>query len=234
MTGAPVTGKAVVALESEFGDPKIVMSTTADAQGHFQFDNVTPADNAWMLAVAARSSDNSLFAITYLVSGGFSNQQGDKILAGTDVGTITLMPSPTVDLQGTVTSQSSSGDAQNVNITIDPLRTFSLDRNIQVPWLDAPPTTSTLQNEDNCDVQGASCAAFDIRVPSGRAWWAVYNHNGNRFQQFSAPLNYSFFVNAFSQSTAAPDCNPSTQERVILDSNWGQGPIRLHFTSCTP
>lgn len=235
VTGAPVTGKVVVALESGFGDPKVVMTTTADANGHFEFDNVTPADNEWMLAVAARSSDNSLFAVTYLVdtNEASSSQRGDRIAAGTNVGTITVMPSTTTDLKATVTSQNADGGTQNVNITVEALRTFTFDRNVQVPWLDAPPQFSTLANE-HCDIQGASCGDFDLRVPSARIWWAVYDHNGNKFQQFTAPNMYSVLISAFSQSTGAPDCNPSTVERVFLDSASGQGTPHVDFTNCTP
>ena len=77
-----------------------------------------------------------------------------------------VMPSTTMDLKATVTSQNANGGAQNVNITVAALRTFTFDRNVQVPWLDAPVQFSTLANE-HCDIQEASCGDFDLRVALG-------------------------------------------------------------------
>jgi hypothetical protein len=125
-------------------------------------------------------------------------------------------------LKSTITSQNAAGGAQNVNITVEALRTFTFDRYVQVPVSIRHPQFSTLANE-HCDIQGASCGDFDLRVPSSRVWSAAFDHNGNKFQQFTAPNMYSVLISAFSQPTGAPDWNSSTVERVFLDSASGQG-----------
>lgn len=227
VTGAPITGKVAVALESGFGDPTVVMSTTADAQGHFRFDNVTPAGNAWLIAVSARGADGSLFAVTYLVSGGTPisfGLSGDRITAGTDVGTITMMPSPSGKLSSLIISQNASGTAQDVNVTLDPLRTFTFDRDVAVPWLDAPPQVSTQAGNSGCSGEQVSCARYDATVPTANVWWSAYNHNGNQFKFYDGPNDYSFIYKAFSKSTGAPDCDPPMPD----------GPGRVKFVNCVP
>src|SRR5690242_16743133 len=168
-TGAPVTGKVVVGLESGFGDPTILRTVSADAQGHFRFDSVEPAENGWMIAVSASSSDGNLFAVSYLVSAGppiNQSSQGDQIVVGTDVGNIAVFPSAATTLTGTVTSQDSAGASQDVEIATDPLRTFTFDRNIQVPWLNVPTPFSTSATKTGCSSQG-SCGSYQLQVPSG-------------------------------------------------------------------
>lgn len=232
MTGAPVTGKAVVALESGFGDPQILRTVTADAQGHFSFDSVEPAANGWMIAVSASSSDGSLFAVSYLVSAGApvnQSSQGEQIVAGTDVGNIAVFPSATQTLTAVVTSQDSSGADQDVEVAINPLRTFTFDRNVQVPWLNVPTPFSTSATTPGCDSQG-SCGMSQLQVPSGTVEWSVYDHNGNHFHPFAAPNNYSLLINAHSKSTGDPTCNPHTLEAVPQNSNFANA----HFTNCTP
>lgn len=232
MTGAPVTGKVVVELESGFGDPMTVCTVNADAQGHFLFDTVEPAANGWLLAVSASSSDGSLFAVSYLVSAGVpinESSQGDQIVAGTDVGNIAVFPSGATALTGTVTSQDSTGASQDVEVAVNSLRTFTFDRNLQVPWVNVPTPFSTSANKTGCGSQG-SCGAYQLQVPSGTVEWAVYDHNGNHFQPFSERNNYSVLLNAHSKSTGDPTCNPHTLEATQHDSNF----YEAHFTSCTP
>ena len=231
LTGAPVTGTAVIGLESGFGDPVIVSTTTADAQGHFQFPSVSPAENGWMLAVSARSADGSLFAVSYLISAGppvNQSSQGDQIVAGTDVGNISVFPSATTSLTGTVTSQNSAGAPQDVNVAINPLRTFTFDRNVQVPWINVPAQVGTSADNSGCNSPGA-CATYHLQVPSANVEWAVYNHSGNQFQPFSAPNNYSVLLFALSQSTGDPDCNPSS-----LEARPGSSSFEAHFVNCGP
>lgn len=233
MTGAPVTGKVVVGLESGSGDPIILSTVTADAQGRFQFDNVNPAGTGFMIAVSASSSDGSLFATSYLVSAGppiNASSQGDQIVAGIDVGNISVFPSATVVLTGTVTSQDSAGASQNVGIDLSPVRTFTFDRDVQVPWLNVPlPFSTSTTTNSGCSSQG-SCGTYQLQVPSGNVEWAVYDHNGNHFQPFSAPNHYSVLVTAISQSTGDPTCNPHTQEASQQDSKFSE----VDFISCTP
>lgn len=232
MTGAPVTGKVVVGLESGFGDPTILRTVTADAQGHFRFDSVEPAANGWMIAVSASSSDGSLFAVSYLVSAGApvnQSSQGDQIVAGTDVGNIAVFPSATKTLTVIATSQDASGASQDIEVAVNPLRTFTFDRDVQVPWLNVPTPFSTSATTTGCDGPG-SCGMQQLQVPSGTVEWAVYDHNGNHFQPFTAPNNYSLLVNAHSKSTGDPTCNPHTLEAIPNDSSFADA----HFTNCTP
>ena len=232
MTGAPVTGKVVVGLESGFGDPTILRTVSADAQGHFRFDSVEPAANGWMIAVSASSSDGSLFAVSYLVSAGppvNQSSQGDQIVAGTDVGNIAVFPSATKALTVIVTSQDSTGASQDIEVAVNPLRTFTFDRNVQVPWVNVPTPFSTSATTTGCDSQG-SCGMQQLQVASGTVEWAVYDHNGNHFQPFTAPNNYSLLVNAHSKSTGDPTCNPHTLEAIPRDSSFADA----HFTSCMP
>lgn len=232
MTGTPVSGTVVVGLESGFGDPTIVSTVTADAQGHFSFVTVNPAQNGWMIAVSASGSDGSLFAVSYLISAGApinQSAQGDQIVAGTDVGNIAVFPGATATLTGTVTSQASAGSPQDVQIAVNPLRTFTFDRDVQVPWVNVPLPFSTSAMNSGCSGQG-SCGSYQLQVPSGTVEWAVYNHNGNHFQPFSAPNNYSVLLNAHSQSKGDPTCNPHTLEATLQGSAFSEP----DFTGCAP
>ena len=234
-TDAPVNGTVVVALESGPSDYTVAMSTSADAQGHFRFDNVTPTDYPWLIAVSAKSSDGTVFAPTYLVSGNSLawSSPGDQIKAGTDVGTITVMSSPTTKLTYTVTSQNSASEAQDVNVTGDPLSSFTFDRFIAVPWLTSAPTFATHAGDPACANQPESCATLSITVPTARVWWAVYDHNGNQFKPWGTPNNFKLTFSATSEKTGAQDCNPSTQPGYSgnLDS---PSPSAVHFQGCTP
>jgi hypothetical protein len=140
---------------------------TADAQGQFSFDSVEPAANGWMIAVSASSSDGSLFAVSYLVSAGApvnQSSQGDQIVAGTDVGNIAVFPSAARTLTAVVTSQDSTGADQDIEVAINPLRTSTFDRNVQLPRLNVPTPFATSATTPGCDSQG-SCGMAHCRCP---------------------------------------------------------------------
>ena len=239
-TNAPVNGTVAVALEGPTpSDYTIIAQTTADAQGHFRFDNASSSDGGWTIAVAAQSSDGTIFAPTLLFSGGSlaDNDPGDKIEPGTDVGTITLMPSPTGKIRGDIFSQNSAGLPQNVKVTIDPLRTFTRDRHFSVPWLNGPPQSTTTAGDPGCGTQADSCSPFELTVPTANVWWALFNHNGNHFQSFSQPDDYSAIFSATSTTTGAPDCNPPSLEQFFAQfdsNNVSISPSQPHFQNCTP
>jgi hypothetical protein len=240
-TGAPVNGTVAVGLEgANPSDFTIMAQTTADAQGHFVFNDVQPSPRGWgwTIAVAAESSDGTMFAQTLLVSHNLvSGGSGDAIEPGTDVGTITLSPSPSGKIEGTVFSDNSSGAGQSVNVTIDPLRTFTFDRHFSVPWLSGAPQFTTKNDDLACAGESSACSTFVLTVPTARVWVAIFNHTGNQFQSVTGGGNdYSAIFNATSPGNGTPDCNPSSAEHFFMgpDASGNSSNNLVHFQSCTP
>jgi hypothetical protein len=236
-----VSGTVAVALEgAPLSDFVIMAQTTADAQGHFRFDNVQPSPQGWgwTIAVSARSSDGTLFTPTLLVSHNVANgSTGDAIEPGTDVGVITLVASPTGTIRGNVFSQDPAGGPQSVNVSIDPMRVFVLDRHFSVPWIDGAPTFTTHAGDPGCGTQTDACSTFTITLPTANASVAIYDHTGNQFHTNGTGESYSAAFNASSTTNGAADCNPSS----IQQHFGGFGSSREivptsqpHFQSCAP
>ena len=239
-TGAPVNGIVAVALEGAVSDFTIRAQTTADAQGHFRFDNVQPSPNGWgwTIGVAARSSDGTLFAPTLLISHNHAlGSTGDAIEPGIDVGIITLTPSPKGTLRGNVFSQDAAGMPQSVNVIIDPLNTFVLDRHFSVPWIDGAPKLTTNPGDSACGTQSDACSQYALTVPTANVWLAMYDHSGNQFSRSSTPQDYSAIFSATSTTTGAADCNPSSISQ-FFGGFGGNSEIvansQPHFQGCTP
>jgi hypothetical protein len=239
-TGAPVTGTVAVALEgADPSDFAIMAQTTADAQGHFRFDNVQPSPRGWgwTIGVSAKSSDGTLFTPTLLVSHNQVNgSSGDAIEPGTDVGVITLIASPTGTVRGSISSQDSAGGPQSVDVSIDPLHVFVLDREFSVPWINGAPKVTTQAGGPGCGTQTGACATFTITLPTANASVALYDHTGNQFHTNGTGESYSAVFSASSTITGAADCNPSSIEREFggFGPSRELGPIEAQFQSCTP
>ena len=240
-TNAPVSGTVAVALEgANPSDFTIMAQTTADAEGHFHFDNVQPSPRGWgwVVAVAAKSTDGTLFAPTLLLPANslVATSNGDTIEPGIDVGTITLMPSPAGTIHATIESQDAAGMPQDVNVSTDSLRTFTFDRHYEVPFLSAPPQFATRAGDPSCDGATASCTTFSMTLPSANVWYALYSHNGNQFKSFGHPDDYSSLLTAHS-TTGATDCNPPTREgflRFDSDPPTTTPPSPISFQNCVP
>ena len=240
-TGVPVSGTVAVALEgAPLSDFVIMAQTTADAQGHFRFDDVQPSPRGWgwTIGVSARSSDGTLFTPTLLVSHNVANgSTGDAIEPGTDVGTITVVPSPTGTIRGSVFSQSSEGAPQSINVSVDPMRVFVLDRHFSVPWIDGAPKFTTHNGDPACGTQTDACSSFTITLPTANAWIAIYDQTGNQFHTNTTGESYSATFNASSTATGAQDCNPSSLEQFF--GGFGStseivANSQPHFQSCAP
>ncbi|HKT24348.1 MAG TPA: carboxypeptidase-like regulatory domain-containing protein [Terriglobales bacterium] len=237
-TGAPVNGTVAVALEgANPSDFSIAMQTTADAQGHFRFDNVGPSPRGWgwTIAVSARSSDGTLFAPALLVSHNIANSGGDAIEPGTNAGTISLVASPKGTVHGNMFSQDSAGQSQSVSVVIAPVNVFVLDREFAVPWVDSPPKFTT--NDSSCGTQSDACAPYAITLPTANAWVALFDHGGNQFRTSGTGESYSALFSASSIASGTPDCNPSSFE--IFFGGFGNtqqitASSQPHFQSCTP
>lgn len=179
-----------------------------------------------------------MFAQTLLVSQHVAGSgSGDAIEPGTDVGTITLSPSPSGKIEGTVFSDDSSGAAQSVNVTIDPLRTFTFDRHFAVPWLSGAPQFTTKSDDPACAGQSSACSTFVLTVPTARVWVAIFNHAGNQFQSFAGGGNdYSAIFSATSAGNGTPDCSPSSVEEFFMgpDASGNSSNNVVHFQGCTP
>ena len=238
-TGVPVSGTVAVALEgADPSDFSIFAQTIADAQGQFRFDNVVPSPHGWgwTIGVSAKSSDGTLFAPTLLVSATIAGRSGDAIEPGTDVGAITLVPSPTGTIRGNIFSQNVDGMPQSVNVLIDPMWGFALDRNFTIPWIDGAPKFTTHDSDPACGTQGYACSVYTITMPTANVWLATYDRNGNQFHTSGTPVSYKADFNASSVKTGASDCLPAT-----LLQHWGGFGSKQeivasadpHFQSCS-
>jgi hypothetical protein len=237
-TNAPINGSVVVALEQQTpSDYTIVTTSTADENGHFRFDNVSPAQNNYALMVSAKSSNGTLFAPTLLISGNSAFiSRGEQITVGSDVGTITVQPSPSGTITGTVSSSNAANAGQEVNVVFNQLATFNMDREFRIAWPGTSPQVTTHQADPQCGNQSGACSQFTLTVPTAHVWWAVFDHNGNSFTSSGENEIYSLDVSALSTTTSQPVCEPSNQ--FVHAGTMTQGGqvsgVNLHFQNCTP
>ena len=189
---------------------QVLMQTIADAQGHFQFDNVSQRVSAIM--TSAIGSDGTLYTPALLLSNDLSGSSGDPIVPGTDVGTIALQHSSTTGfMDGTV----SSSDAENnnpvsVRVTASLMTTFTLDRPFPVALPIPPQKFKTDTAVISCGDGHGACAAYTFQVPTDRLQRAFYSHSGYSFAPVSERPNYAPIFSAFSLDSGQPDCSPST------------------------
>ena len=239
-SGVPVVGTVVVALEKGPGDFSIFMETTADASGHFRFNNVPvfptsgQETNAYAIMVAARAahdpgtapgSPGSFYAPALLLSGNGSFGPGDPIQPGTDVGTIRLNFTSQGDMEITATSTDSSGTVPvPIQVKIAPMRIFTLDFLFDYPWLGKAPTFNTAPGA-SCSA-GTACGGITLDVvPESPVEEAVFSKAGNTFSPSQTAPNFELPLHAFSLLNGQPDCNPS---EVDLFAN------TLHPDAATP
>jgi hypothetical protein len=247
-TGQPIAGTVVVALEKPGGDFSTFMQTTADAQGHFRFNNV-PAfasngtTNNYAIMVAARAahdpgtapgSPGSFYTPALLLSGNGVFGPGDPIVPGTDVGTIALRFTSQGDIEGNVTSTDPTGKIPiPVRVKFAPMRIFTLDFLFDYPWIGTPPSLSTTLNS-SCPA-GTACASFIVDpVPTSPVEQAVFSKAGYTFNPSETAANFELPLNAFSALNGKPDCNPNNATLFAnnLASDAGNNAGTAAFTGC--
>jgi hypothetical protein len=247
-SGAPIAGNVVVALERPGGDFSIFMQTTADAHGHFRFNNV-PAfqsngtTNNYAIMVAARAahdpgtapgSPGSFYSPALLLSGNGVFGPGDPIVPGTDVGTITLFFTGQGDVSGSVTSTDSTQKIPvPIHVKFAPSRIFTLDFFFEYPWIGAPPELTTKPGA-SCPA-GTACGNFDFfPIPTSPVEQAVFSKAGYTFLASQTSPNFQFNLNAFSLLNGQPECNPSSMALFdnALTPDAGSAAGTAQFTGC--
>ncbi|HEX7960068.1 MAG TPA: hypothetical protein VF493_09130 [Terriglobales bacterium] len=214
-TNAAIDGTVNVLLEgAPGGDPQVVMQTTADSQGHFQFSNFPASfasDKIVSIMVSASASDGTMFTPALLISGAPPFGTGDQITPGTDVGTIPLQRSSTSGfMDGTVSSSDANGHPVGVRVTANLMTTFTVDRAFPVALPIPSQEVKTDPSVVSCGDGNGACAAYTFEVPTDRLQRAFYSRSGYTFATASEGPNYSPVFSAFSLSTGEPDCSPST------------------------
>lgn len=214
-TNAAIDGTVNVLLEgAPGGDPQVVMQTTADSQGHFQFSNFPASfasDKIVSIMVSASASDGTMFTPALLISGAPPFGTGDQITPGTDVGTIPLQRSSTSGfMDGTVSSSDANGHPVGVRVSANLMTTFTVDRAFPVALPIPSQELKTDPRVVSCGDGNGACAAYTFEVPTDRLQRAFYSRSGYTFATASEGPNYSPVFSAFSLSTGEPDCSPST------------------------
>lgn len=236
-------GTVVVALEHENGDFFAFMQTTADAQGHFRFDNVPPVAagaEGYAIMVAARERGaapgtfGSFFAPALLLPGNGAFGAGTPIVPGIDVGTIGLHFTSQGDIEGSVTSTDSTQKVPvPIKVNFPDMRIFTLDFIFDYPWVGPAPQLTTAPGA-SCPA-GTACASFQlIPLPTDPVQQAVFNQAGYTFMPSQTAPNFILTLDAFSPVTGTPDCNPNNIElfanTLHPDAGTTVGPAG--FTSC--
>ena len=213
-TNTAIDGTVNVILEgAPGGDPQVIMQTTADAQGHFQFDNLPDisSDKIVAIAVTASGSNGTFYTPALLISGAPPFGTGDKITPGTDVGTIPLQHSSTSGfMDGTVSSSDGNSNPVAVRVSANLMTTFTLDRVFPVALPIPAQEFQTDTRVNSCGDGHGACAAYTFEVPTDRLQRAFYGRDGYSFAAASEGPNYAPVFSAFSLSTGEPDCSPST------------------------
>ena len=241
-----MVGTVVVGLEHEVGDFFLFMQTTADAQGHFTFNNVPAVpqgQEGYAIMVAARAAHDpgtapgapgSFYAPALLLPGNGNFGQGDSIVPGTDVGTITLHFTSQGDIDGTATSTDPTNSiAVPIAVKIAPLRIFTRDFVFDYPQIGQAPQFTT-QTGPSCPA-GTACASFIIEpVPESPVEEAIFSKAGYTFAPSQTAPNFEIPLNSFSTKNGQPDCNPNNitlfANQLNPDAATNVGPAA--FSSC--
>jgi hypothetical protein len=192
----------------------VVAQTTADSQGHFQFNDLPASfdsNRIVSITVSASASDGTMYTPALLVSGAPPFGSGDKITAGTDVGTIPLQRSSTSGfMDGTVSSSDANGHPVGVRVAANVMTTFTLDRVFPVALPIPSQEFQTDPRVISCGDGKGACAAYTFEVPTDRLQRAFYSRSGSTFAADNNAANYGPVFSAFSLSTGEPTCSPST------------------------
>lgn len=236
VTGNPVTGQVLVALEQKDanGIDRIVMSTMAGADGTFVFCPI-PAGTYDLVIVA---EDANGVAYQPSVVTGIANGQttGNVMLyPGTGIGT-----NGAVTLSGTVTSQNSTNTGTVADIGLSALETDTASgMTFTIPLLPiATQSSATLAIEtaaaSGC-ATGTDCADYSMVLPAGGPYIGAYSSSGVMLAQ-SVPLA-TYVVDGEAvvpSSGGTADCNPSEMktQTYALSNNFSITVQALAFVQC--
>ncbi len=222
VTKAPISGNVLVAIEQpdNTGVDRIMMETTADANGNFRF---CPLPTGTFDIVAAAVGPNNLpYNATAVLS----------VPNGTNLGAIPLQPetgaTAPATLQGFVTATTGTV-AASVDVSVSALQQVSfgapaITRQVTIPLeaIQATQTTSavtstgliSLTTNANCPTgapANTNCAQYTLVVPASNPSVGVFSSSGFSFSTpAAAPVLFTVDARAaIPSSGGAPDCSPS-------------------------
>ena len=222
VTKAPITGNVLVAIEQpdSSGVDRIMMETTADANGNFRFCPL-PTGTFDIVAVAVGPNNLPYNATVAL-----------NIPNGTNLGAIPLQPETSATapatLQGFVTATTGTA-AASVDVSVSALQQVSfgspaLMRQVTIPLesIQATQTTSavastgliSLTTNTNCPTgapANTNCAQYTLVVPASNPSVGVFSSSGFTYSTpAAAPVPFAVDARAaLPNSGGTADCSPS-------------------------
>jgi hypothetical protein len=222
VTKAPITGNVLVAIEQpdSTGVDRIVMESTADANGNFRFCPLPTG--TFDIVVVAAGPNNLPYNATAVLN----------IPNGANLGAIPLQPeanaaAPAI-LQGFVTATTGTAGA-SVDVSLSALQQVSFGspaatRQLTIP-LEAIQSTQTMSatastplisitNNTNCPTgspANSNCAQYTLVVPASNPSVGVFSSSGFTFSTpAAAPVLFTVDARAaLPNSGGTPDCSPS-------------------------
>jgi hypothetical protein len=222
VTKAPISGNVLVAIEQpdSSGVDRIMMETTADANGNFRFCPL-PSGTFDIVAVAVAPNNLPYNATTVI-----------NIPNGTNLGAIPLQPetgaTAPATLQGFVTATTGTA-AASVDVSMSALQQISfgspaVTRQLTIPLesIQATQTSSatastgliSLSSTTNCQTgtpANSNCAQYTLVVPASNPSVGIFSSSGFTYSA-PAPAPVPFTVDARAavpNSGGTSNCSPS-------------------------
>ncbi len=253
VTKAPISGNVMVALEQpdSAGVDRIVMETTADAQGNFRFCPLPMG--TFDVVVVALGAANLPFNATAALNVPNGTNLSIPLVAETGA-------SGPAELQGFVTAKTATAGAK-VDVSLSALQSVALSgggtRQLTIPLQNTTATATSpavmstglisITDSTNCPMgspTGANCAQFTLVVPASNPSVGVFASGAI---SFAAPAtgDVLFTVDAIAAvpgSGGTPDCTPS---EIMTSTDINNQPLkatpapppvsvaRTDFTGCS-
>jgi hypothetical protein len=208
-TLAPIAGgKTVVALEQKdsAGIDRVIMQTTADAAGNFNFCPV-PAGTYDVVAAAVNGA-----GVGYAATVTFGVQPGNS-LGNVQMVAQTSANTAPASLTGLVTSAGGSG-VVSVNVSLSVLQTLGTTVTITVPAAQqssaiASLATAATSASLTCPI-GTDCQKYTLSVPAVVPTTGTFSATGTLYTAGVGAATYVVEGHAFGSTSTTPDpCTPA-------------------------
>ncbi len=201
-----VGGTAIVALEQRdaSGVDRVIMQTTADANGNFTF---CPVPTGTYDVVAAGVNGSNLAYAATVTTG---------VAQGTAMGNVPLVAQTGINTtQGSITGQVTTAGASGgvvSDITLSALQPIAGPTLVTIPLVQQGSTTAnTATAADVSCPAGTDCVSYTLSVPAANPSVGAFSAGGTTYtQDIVNPVKYTVDALAFVPlSGGTPNCTPS-------------------------
>jgi hypothetical protein len=221
-TSAINGGTTIVALEQKdaSGVDRVIMQTTADANGNFVLCPVS--DSTYDVVVDAVDNSGKVFAATITTG----------VQAGNTLSNVPLIATtgPAAALTGQVNTQAGSNAPTSADVSISALQAMnSVLFTVPLPSQSTTAVRVTTLSSGTC-AANSECASYTLTVPVANPNIGAF---GSTYTQASGAVNYTLDGIATVPSTpATPDCSPQDVQVTVSNVVSNAGAKPLNFSGC--